>query len=260
MDFKIMAASILAPGICGLEEFTRYEHARTDIGQGGIDLSRYVPQRPGDARRASKAAKIVAYLYQQMCAENPVPFFGDQDILLCASDEGTGNVCNDVMRQITTDHEVSPLTFTYSVHNAPLGYLTIDQKMCGDGYSVSMGLDTFPSALLSAVSLAHTDNANVMLIAYDVAPDSPFSELIAVHTEMAIGFLISADLSDGEKGAHYRMASVFSDYDLPSTAASQPGGVSTASALPLLRSHLFGQAGDTVMIQGEKMLLQVKKQ
>ncbi len=259
MDFKITAASILAPGICGVEEFIRYQETGAEIAQGGIDLSRYLPQRPADARRASKAAKIVAHLYQQMCAESQQSFSGSHDIVLCASDEGTGNVCNDMLRQISSEHEVSPLTFTYSVHNAPLGYLSIDQKVRGDGYSVSMGLDTFPAALLSAVSLAHTENASVLLIAYDVAPQSPFSELVQIHTELAIGFLICADSCEKSNGTRHVMKANVSDGDLISPNISHLDTVPTAAALPLLRSHLFGRAGETIGIRGDQMRLQVER-
>jgi hypothetical protein len=113
-----------------------------------------------------------------------------------ATDKGTGEVCQQMLETLATTRQVSPLLFPNSVHNAPSGYFSIGWRNRQSATVISMGLESFASGLLCAVTEAAATQQPVLLVVYDPAMTSPLNELLPVNDATATAWIISCGRPD----------------------------------------------------------------
>jgi len=155
-----------------------------------------------ERRRASQVVRLTL-----ACAEQALqgsPFAIDQLRMVFASDEGTGEVCQQMLESLATTREISPLVFHNSVHNAPSGYFSIGYQNRQSALSVSLGRESFASGLLCAVSEAQSSRQPVLFLNYDAPMPQPMRSLLGVEHASATAWIIAAA---GEVSGHAALAS-----------------------------------------------------
>jgi hypothetical protein len=191
LRFALHAAGVLAPGITSLAELFAWRRGGSDPAAAALVLPSPEMLPANERRRASQVVRLTL-----ACAELTLrgsPFAADSLRLVFASDEGTGEVCQQMLESLATTRQVSPLLFHNSVHNAPSGYLTIGQQNRQPATSVSLGAESFAAGLLCAATEAITSGDNVLLLAYDPVMTTPMDELLPVTHACASGWIIRAD-------------------------------------------------------------------
>jgi hypothetical protein len=191
LRFALYSAGVLAPGVSSLAELLTL--VRT--GKCGVSESPALPiptmLPTNERRRASVAARLVLACAEQAMLTSPYP--PDQLRCVFTSDEGSGEVCQQMLEALATTGQVSPLLFHNSVHNAPSGYFSIAYQNRQPAVSVSMGCDSFASGLLCAVSEAATSGQPVLFVAYDPALPEPMRSLLPIQHATATAWVIASD-------------------------------------------------------------------
>jgi predicted hotdog family 3-hydroxylacyl-ACP dehydratase len=143
-----------------------------------------------ERRRASQVVRLTLACAEQVLQTSPFPV--DQLRMVFASDEGTGEVCQQMLEALATTRLVSPLLFHNSVHNAPSGYLSIGYQNRQSAASVSLGQESFASGLLCAASEACSSGQPVLFLAYDPPMTEPMCSLLPVVQATATAWIIAS--------------------------------------------------------------------
>jgi hypothetical protein len=219
LSFNLHAAGVLAPGLASLAQLR-------SVASGGETYMASPLQLPSPAmlpaqerRRASQAVRLVLACIEQALVHSPFPAETLRSVF--ATDEGTGEVCQQMLETMATTRQVSPLLFSNSVLNAPSGYFSIGWRNREPASVVSLGLETFASGLLCAVTEALASAQPVLLVAYDPPMTAPMNELLAVREATASAWIISS-------GARHEEIPVLGKFTLALRAA----GGNTGTALP----------------------------
>jgi hypothetical protein len=190
LNFHLHAVGVTAPGMTSLAELR-------SICRGG----RYPPsvaplQLPSPAmlpanerRRASQVVRLTQACIEQALRDSPFPVGSLRSVF--ATDEGTGEICQQVLLAVATTREVSPLVFANSVQNAPSGYFSIAWDNQQSSTVISLGLESFASGLLCAVTEAIASKQPVLLVAYDPAMTAPMDDLLPIREATATAWVIS---------------------------------------------------------------------
>ncbi|HSV58279.1 MAG TPA: beta-ketoacyl synthase chain length factor, partial [Variovorax sp.] len=141
-----------------------------------------------ERRRASQAVRLALACISQALEASPFPVETLRSVF--ATDEGTGEVCQQMLETLGTTRQVSPLLFPNSVLNAPSGYFSIAWRNRQPTTALSMGLESFAAGLLCAVTESMASGEPVMLVAYDPAMPSPMNEVLPVEEATASTWII----------------------------------------------------------------------
>jgi hypothetical protein len=190
LNFYLHAAGVIAPGMTSLAEL------RSICRSNECPPSLAVPQLPSpvmlpanERRRASQVVRLTQACIEQALRHCPFPVESLRSVF--ATDEGTGEVCQQVLEAVATTREVSPLVFANSVQNAPSGYFSIAWRNQQSSTVVSLGLESFASGLLCAVTEAIANKQPVLLVAYDSTMAAPMDELLSIRVATATAWVIS---------------------------------------------------------------------
>lgn len=195
LHFNLHAAGVLAPGLTSLAQLRaacRGEELQRPAAPVSLPAPTVLPTN--ERRRASQGARLVLACIEQALQTSPFP--GETLRSVFATDEGTGEVCQQMLEALATTRQVSPLLFPNSVHNAPSGYFSIAWRNRQPATVVSMGLESFASGLLCAVTEAAATGQPVLLAAYDPAITSPLDEVLPVREGTATAWIISSGRPD----------------------------------------------------------------
>jgi hypothetical protein len=197
LRFALYSAGVLAPGVNSLTELlTLFRTGKSSVLEPrALPVPMMLPAN--ERRRASQAVRLVL-----ACAEQAMltsPYAPDQLRCVFTSDEGSGEVCQQMLEALATTSEVSPLLFPNSVHNAPSGYFSIAYQNRQPAVSVSMGCDSFAGGLLCAVSEAATSGQPVLFVAYDLSLPEPMRSLLPIQHATATAWIIASD--SGHEGS-----------------------------------------------------------
>lgn len=143
-----------------------------------------------ERRRASQVVRLALD-----CAEQALqgsPFAVNTLRLVFASDEGTGEVCQQMLEALAIGRDISPLLFHNSVHNAPSGYFSIGHQNQQAAVSVSLGRESFASGLLCAVTEARATGQPVLFVAYDAPVPAPLFAVLPISQPSATAWIIAA--------------------------------------------------------------------
>jgi hypothetical protein len=190
LHFDLHAAAALAPGIDSVADLLRLQHG----GQPPQETLTQIPQPlalpANERRRASLVVRLALACAAQALADSPFAVTALR--MVFASDEGTGEVCHQMLESVTTHRELSPLLFHNSVHNAPSGYLSIAQQMQQPATSLSLGEESFACGLLCAVSEAVSSAQPVLYLCYDAPVKGPMQSLRDLGAASASAWIIDA--------------------------------------------------------------------
>ena len=197
LNFHLHAASALAPGITSLTQLRSIcRNNQLPVSLDALQLPSPDMLPANERRRASQVVRLTQACIQQVLESCPFPVESLRSVF--ATDEGTGEVCQQILQAVTSTRLVSPLTFSNSVQNAPSGYFSISWRNRQSSTVVSLGLESFASGLLCAVTEAIVCKQPVLLVAYDPAMTAPMDELLSIHEATASAWIISSDvISDG---------------------------------------------------------------
>lgn len=190
LSFQLHAAGVLGPG---LESLARLRLAcRGEPLQAAQPLVLPAPpQLPAnERRRASQAVRLALACIAQALEDSPFEPAALRAVF--ASDEGTGEVCQQMLQALATTRQVSPLLFTNSVHNAPSGYFSIGWQNRQAATVVSLGLESFACGLLCAVTEAAASRQPVLLVVSDPAMTAPLDELLPIVHGTAAAWVLTA--------------------------------------------------------------------
>lgn len=248
LSFQLHAAGVVAPGLASLAELRQACRGERTIDPVAQPLPPPAQLPAAERRRASQAVRLtLACLAQALEAS---PFDPAQLRSVFATDEGTGEVCQQMLEALATTRQISPLVFTNSVHNAPSGYFSIGWRNREAATVVSLGLESFASGLLCAVADAAATGQPVLLVVCDPAMTAPLQELLPITQATAASFVISADNAHASAPALGRFAMELRSTDeappspLPDWLPAAWSGNSSARALAAL--GLLEQAPGTV--------------
>lgn len=163
-------------------------------------LERPTPAAPSAAMPALLRRRITAIGQSALRAAYPLAR-ADARYILC-SRHGEFRRTLSLLQSIARGEESSPADFSLSVHNALAGLLSIATSNHAGHTAVAAGADSFGFGLVEALGCLreHSDQP-VLLVYFDEALPSPYSELPDVHNEpgVALALLLApADFSSGD--------------------------------------------------------------
>ncbi len=190
LGFELYSAGVMAPGVNSLAELLTLFRS----GQQGVSAPLALPMPSAlpanERRRTSQVARLVLACAEQAVLTSPYP--ADQLRCVFASDEGSGEVCHQMLEALTDTGHMSPLLFHNSVHNAPSGYFSIAYQNRQPSVSVSMGGESFAGGLLCAVTDACTSGQPVIFVAYDPPLPEPIRSLLPIEEATATAWIIAS--------------------------------------------------------------------
>lgn len=190
LHFNLHAASVLAPGMRSLAEFRLVcRSLQPPVLPSGLLLPSPQMLPANERRRASQVVKLTQACIEQVLQSCPFP--GDSLRSVFVTDEGTGEICQQILEALATTRQVSPLTFSNSVQNAPSGYFSIAWRNRQSSTVVSLGLESFASGLLCAVTETLATECPVLIVAYDPAMSAPMDEQLPIREAIATAWVIS---------------------------------------------------------------------
>lgn len=189
LRFHLHAAGVLAPGLASLAHLRAVAGGTEPYAATPLQLPSPAMLPSHERRRASQAVRLALACIAQALEASPFPVETLRSVF--ATDEGTGEVCQQMLETLGTTRQVSPLLFPNSVLNAPSGYFSIAWRNRQPSTALSMGLESFACGLLCAVTESMASGEPVMLVAYDPAMPSPMNEVLTVEEATASAWIIS---------------------------------------------------------------------
>jgi hypothetical protein len=192
LRFSLHTAGVLAPGLGSLEVLLDAARRSAPLALPVEPLTLPAPSAlpPNERRRASRAVRLALACVEQAMADTPFDAGTLRSVF--ATDEGTGEICQQMLDTLATTRQVSPLVFPNSVHNAPSGYFSIAYRNRQPAAVVSLGEDSFASGLLCALTEARAGGEPVLLVAYDPALTAPLDELLPLKEPLGTAWVLSA--------------------------------------------------------------------
>ena len=191
LRFELHAASVLAPGLASLDDL-REACRRGTPPEPTAPLILPAPAvlPANERRRASPVVRLTLACIEQALQSSPFKVETLRSVF--ATDEGTGEVCDQMLEVIATTRQVSPLVFPNTVQNAASGFFSIAWRNRQPATVASLGLESFASGLLCAVTDAVATGQPVLLVAYDPAMTGPMHELLPITDHTATAWILSA--------------------------------------------------------------------
>ena len=258
LAFNLHAAGVLAPGLASLAQLRSVCRGATLYAAQPLQLPTPSMLPNHERRRASQVVRLVLACIAQALETSPFP--ADSLRSVFATDEGTGEVCQQMLETLATTRQVSPLLFPNSVHNAPSGYFSIAWRNRQSATVISMGLESFASGLLCAVTEASAARQPVLLVVYDPAMTSPLNELLPVNDATATAWVISCGQPDeavprlGSFALTLAPAGIQAPSPLPPWLPAAWSGHSSARALTALGLLEAGPEAECRLSLGAQLL------
>ncbi|HSW20747.1 MAG TPA: beta-ketoacyl synthase chain length factor [Ramlibacter sp.] len=190
LSFQLHSAGVVAPGLTSLADLQLVARGMQPYSAAPLVLPALAQLPSAERRRASQAVRLTLACVAQ--ALEASPFDSAQLRSVFATDEGTGEVCQQMLQALATTGQLSPMLFTNSVHNAPSGYFSIAWRNQQPATVVSLGLESFACGLLCAVTDAMASRQPVLLAVCDPAMTAPMDELLPIAHGTAAAFVITA--------------------------------------------------------------------
>jgi hypothetical protein len=140
--------------------------------------------------------------------------------------------------------ELSPTRFHNSVHNAAAGYWTIASGCMQSSTALGAGRASFAAGLIEAATLAVSEAAPVLYVAFDIAASGPLADVIPCNAPFAAAFVLAPEC-DGNAprlrlSLHARAAAETAP--LPAALRVLRECNPAAASLPLLAALAQGEA------------------
>ena len=191
LRFDLHAASVLAPGIASLDDLrTACRGDRLPDTTTSFALPAPEGLPANERRRASQIVRVALACIEPALKASPFPV--DTLRTVFATDEGTGEVCQQMLEVLSTTRQISPMLFANSVMNAASGYFSIARSNRQPATVISAGADSFAGGLVCAATEAVTTLQPVLYVCYDAAMTSPMDELLPYKEPLASAWILSA--------------------------------------------------------------------
>lgn len=248
LTFDLHAAGVLAPGLGSLAELRAAalgDRPPESVTAPALPSPEALPAN--ERRRASQVVRLTLACIEQALQASPFPVDSLRSVF--ATDEGSGEVCQQMLEILATTRQISPLLFANSVLNAPSGYFSIARRNRQPSTVVSVGLESFAGGLLCAATEATATGQPLLLVSYDAAMTAPMDELLPISQPTAAAWIISARAPGREPALatfelQFEEAGRSSPTPLPAWIPARWANQSSAHALAAL--GLLDAAGDAV--------------
>lgn len=193
LSFNLHAAGVLAPGLGCLDDLRaacRSGRLHEAVQPASAPSPEVLPAN--ERRRASQVVRQTLACIEQALKSSPF----EADSLRCvfATDEGTGEIGQQMLHALNTTRQLSPSLFANSVLNAPSGYFSIGYRNRQPATVVSGGLESFAAGLVFAATEAWSEGQPVLLVSYDPRMTAPMDELLPIRVSTASAWVISAGI------------------------------------------------------------------
>lgn len=155
------------------------------------------PFQPGflpsnELRRTTRTIKLALQVAHQAIAGLPTEASELATVLAssCGDSEVTLKICRSLAQ---ADHPVSPIQFHNSVHNAAAGYWTIAWQSNAPSLSLGAFDGTFAAGLMEAYTQVVSEGRTVLLVAYELPPPTPLSEVRPLRGPFGTALLLAPE-------------------------------------------------------------------
>jgi beta-ketoacyl synthase-like protein len=189
MRIHIASVGVLAPGLTGWDE-----SRRAAAGEIEVVPIPFTPPAPmclpaAERRRTGVTARLAIAVAEQALEGAAIP--AAEMAMVFAAAEAAGDITHQLCEALAGTREVSPTVFHNSVHNAPLGYLSIALGAKGSGTSICRGEWTFAAALMHAALEAQSSGRPVLLVCYDSPFPHPLRDAHPVVEATALALVLT---------------------------------------------------------------------
>jgi hypothetical protein len=191
MRIHIASVGVLAPGLAGWDDARRAAAGELAIVPAPLTPPAPKCLPPAERRRSSATARLAIAAAEQALEGCPIPP-GEMSMVFAAA-EAASEITHQLCEVLATTREVSPTVFHNSVHNAPLGYLSIAMGAKRSGTSLCRGPWTFAIGLVHAAIEVASSGAPVLLVCYDSPFPSPLREAMPVVEPTAVALVLTPE-------------------------------------------------------------------
>jgi hypothetical protein len=197
MNFSISGLGVWSRGLCSYDDLSRC--VSTGVIPADAEFEMPLPQAipARERRRAGLMINLAVTVAHQACehagvnkSQVPSVFtsaMGDTDI--------TDYMCRRTAQPLKL---LSPTKFHNSVQNAPSGYWSISAENRAPSTFVGGYVNSFGMGLLEAASQARAMGGPVLLVAYDIANNAPFSDVTPIRESFACALVLAPTTGDDE--------------------------------------------------------------
>ncbi|HEX7917577.1 beta-ketoacyl synthase chain length factor, partial [Rudaea sp.] len=210
---------------------------------------------PNERRRAPDSVLLALAAAEQACAMAGCAPHDLQNVFASAYGDLAINdyLCTVLAR---TPLELSPTKFHNSVHNAPAGYWTIASGCMASSTALSAGSATFAAGLLEAATIAASEAAPVLYVAFDIAATGPLAEVIDCDAPFGMAFVLAPAAARPITRLRLELRHAAAELaPLPATLHALRERNPAAASLPLLAALARGEgAGFDFALHADKDL------
>lgn len=191
LKFRLHAVGVLAPGLTSLSGLAQFSSGQITIDpMANLDLPAPARLPPNERRRATTAVRLALACIEQISVGDAYDVASVRAVF--ATDDGVGEVSQQMLEAISTTRQVSPLVFPNSVHGVAAGYFSIAFQNKKPTTTISQGAESFAAGLLAAVIEANVLNEVILLVAYDAPMLAPMDEVLPIVRPTATAWVISS--------------------------------------------------------------------
>lgn len=179
-----------SPGLTDTAAWTAWAREPRALGRDGQPDLRFMP--PLQRRRCDQLSRMmldVAHRASSDAAAAALP---------CVFASRHGSICTtaELLEQLAVDAQISPASFSHSVHNTQVGLFSIFASNRRPSMSVAAAHDTFAHGFLEAVSLIHRERGRPVLF---VMGDEPLpAPLDALSDAPRCAYALALRLEPGD--------------------------------------------------------------
>ncbi|HCB12376.1 MAG TPA: hypothetical protein DEP36_02225 [Gammaproteobacteria bacterium] len=205
----IESIGLIAPGLSGWENSRPVLAGEQPYHAAPIPATIAMLLPANERRRTTATVKLALQVAQEAMVSTtlnnkrsnragttPLSSFSEEGNMcvrtVLASSGGDSEVLDKICVTLTEpDRMVSPTQFHHSVHNTPAGYWAIATGCTLPSLSLSAYDGSFAAGLQEAAALAWTEEARVLLVAYDLPLPFPLSERRMIVAPFAVALLLN---------------------------------------------------------------------
>ncbi len=153
-----------SPGLPDTAAWNAWAREPRALGCEGQPDLRFMP--PLQRRRCDQLSRMILDVAHRCSSDTAA------DTLPCVFASRHGSICTtaELLEQLALDAQISPASFSHSVHNTQLGLFSIFARNRQPSMSVAAAQDTFAHGFLEAASLLHRERGRPVLF---VVGDEP---------------------------------------------------------------------------------------
>ena len=191
MRIRFLGIGLWSRGMTNFEEFSRASKSQfLELDEAAFEAPKPSALPARERRRCGLMTNVAVEVAHQACEHASVDKRTVPSVF--TSSLGDTQIIDYMCKALSEEEKiVSPTKFHNSVHNAASGYWTISAEnrapssfVCGFEHSFAIGL-------LEAAAVAVSLRQPTLLVAYDLADDAPFDDLMAISETYGVGVVLA---------------------------------------------------------------------